>query len=205
MRVAATGVAVTTSARVSRTAEGKPMDARSDGIQFWCRTVCTAERKVCASREESDLHNGSILHDRKDQGPPETGVLDDTDSLRIRRAPGPRLRTLTHWRCYAMLGTNGGVGHDRRSLSYNTTRSILPKHDGFPGLAPVRSRFVTRVHLKRTASDNLALCGIRPRESFKLIDELSKFTQLESAAVCKICLKAANGVESQSSSGSSRS
>ena len=60
---------------------------------------------------------------------------------------------------------------------------------------------MTRIHLKRMASDNFALCGIRPRGSFKLIDTLPGFTPLETASVCKICLKAALGLgQSQFSS-----
>jgi hypothetical protein len=52
---------------------------------------------------------------------------------------------------------------------------------------------MTRIHLKRIESDGLALCGIRPRESFKLIDTVPKFTPLETDSVCKICLRAALG------------
>jgi hypothetical protein len=69
---------------------------------------------------------------------------------------------------------------------------------------PVKSRFVTRVHLKRTTSDNLALCGIRPGESFKLIHDVSKLTLLETDTVCKICLKAANGIEAETGSATNR-
>ena len=65
---------------------------------------------------------------------------------------------------------------------------------------------MTRVHIKRMASpDQLALCGMRARESFKLIHEVSKLTPLERACVCKVCLKAALGIEGQSSSATSGS
>ena len=54
---------------------------------------------------------------------------------------------------------------------------------------------MTRIHLKRMASDHLALCGIHPRESFKLINAISKFTALERPLVCRTCLRAALGIE----------
>ncbi len=53
---------------------------------------------------------------------------------------------------------------------------------------------MTRIHLKRMASDHLALCGIRPLESFKLIETVPKFTPLETDSVCKTCLRAALGL-----------
>ena len=54
---------------------------------------------------------------------------------------------------------------------------------------------VSRIHLKRMESDHLALCGIRPRESFKLIDAVSTLTHSETDSVCKICLTAAIGLK----------
>ena len=62
---------------------------------------------------------------------------------------------------------------------------------------------MTRVHLKRAAYDPFALCGIRPRGSFKLVLDVSKFTRPERESVCKVCLKAANGIEHGSSSATS--
>jgi hypothetical protein len=56
---------------------------------------------------------------------------------------------------------------------------------------------MTRTHLKRTDSDRLALCGIRPGESFKLIYTVTKSTNLETDLVCKVCLKAANGIKEE--------
>jgi hypothetical protein len=83
--------------------------------------------------------------------------------------------------------------------------SILPKQDRFRGLTSLTIIIVTRIHLKRMESDYLALCGIRPRELFRLIDTVPKFTPLETDSVCKICLKAARGIEGQSSSATSGS
>ena len=51
----------------------------------------------------------------------------------------------------------------------------------------ITSQIMTRIHLKRMPSDHLALCGIRPHESFKLIHAVSQFTCLEKGSVCKIC------------------
>jgi hypothetical protein len=49
---------------------------------------------------------------------------------------------------------------------------------------------VLRVHLKRDASQRLTLCGIFPRDTFKLIDALPKLSKKDQDAICKVCLKA---------------
>jgi hypothetical protein len=72
-----------------------------------------------------------------------------------------------------------------------------PKAGWTPSLDYPKITIVTRIHLKRMESDYLALCGIRPRESFKLIDSVSKFTHQETDLACKICLKAALGLKAE--------
>ena len=100
----------------------------------------------------------------------------------------------------------GGFHRGCRAAKLHPAEVHPTKARWLPWLGSGKITIMTRLHIKRMASpDQLALCGMRARESFKLIDEVSKFTPLERASVCKTCLKAALGVQAQSSSATSGS
>lgn len=62
------------------------------------------------------------------------------------------------------------------------------------GTAQRLNESASRVHLKRDVSRRLALCGIFPRESFKLVAQVSKLNSNEQALICKLCLQAAGNI-----------
>jgi hypothetical protein len=58
-----------------------------------------------------------------------------------------------------------------------------------------RQTTVPKTHLKVYVSQRLALCGIFPRDAFKLVGELPELREEESTNICKVCLAAARKSE----------
>jgi hypothetical protein len=57
---------------------------------------------------------------------------------------------------------------------------------------------LTKLHLKRNATDRFALCGIRPDHSFVLMAAMSRQT---AGAVCQTCMRAATADLEQRNAG----